>query len=91
MAGKNFKSIGNVIYLIMGAFAIFLGVVDLVSKAFLEAGLPFSWGVLIIFLRFKERLESKLGSKKIKGIHFLLMMIVVAATLVELVYRLRKL
>jgi len=91
MAEKGLKKIGSVIYLVTGIIAILLGAVDLVAKVFLEAALPFSWGLLFVFLGFKERLDSKGGSKHIKAIHFLLLMIVIVATLAVLVYRLEKL
>jgi uncharacterized membrane protein len=91
MVEKGRKKIGSIIYLITGAVAIVLGAVDLVAKELVEAALPFSWGVLFVFLAFKERLDSKGGSKSIKVIHFLLLMIVIIATLAVLVYRLKKL
>jgi hypothetical protein len=91
MVEKSRKKIGSVIYLITGAVAILLGAVDLVAKAFLEATLPFSWGVLFTFLGFKDRLDSKFSSKRIKSIHFLLLLLVIVATLAALVYRLKKL
>jgi uncharacterized membrane protein len=91
MAEKGRKKIGSIIYLITGAVAILLGAVDLVAKVFLEAALPFSWGLLFVFLGLRERLDSRGSSKAIKAIHFLLLIIVILATLAVLVYRLKKL
>lgn len=91
MVEKGRKKIGSIIYLITGAVAILLGAVDLVAREFLEAALPSSWGVLFVFLGFKERLDSKSGSKHIKAIHFLLLIIVIGVTLAVLIYRLKKL
>jgi hypothetical protein len=91
MAEKGRNKIGSIIYLVTGIIAIILGAVDSVAKAFLEATLPFSWGVLFTFLGFKDRLDSKFSPKRIKNIHFLLLILVIVATLAALVYRLKKL
>jgi uncharacterized membrane protein len=91
MAEKGRNKIGSIIYLVTGIIAIILGAVDSVAKAFLEATLPFSCGILFTFLGFKDRLDSKLSPKRIKNIHFLLLLLVIVATLAALVFRLRKL
>jgi hypothetical protein len=91
MVEKGRNKIGSIIYLVTGIIAIILGVVDSVAKAFLEATLPFSWGFLFTFLGFKDRLDSKFSPKRIKNIHFLLLILVIVATLAALVYRLKKL
>jgi hypothetical protein len=91
MVDKGRNKIGSIIYLVTGVIAIILGTVDSAAKAFLEATLPFSWGFLFTFLGLKDRLDSKLGPKRIKNIHFLLLLLVIVATLAALVFRLRKL
>ncbi len=88
MVENSMKKIGIITYSVMGLIAIILGSVDLVVRSWFDAALGFSWGLLFVFLGFKEGVELKKTSKPIRSIHFVLLIIVIVATLSKLIYRL---
>jgi len=91
MGNENSKKKLNVIYLILGIFGLVIAIFDSVVKNYFDAVISTGWGALIIFIGLKTWLESKLSSKSVKIIHYILLVIVIIASIAKLIYRLNTL
>ena len=91
MSNENSKKKVNVTYLILGIFALIIAIFDLLVKNYYDTIISTSWGALIIFLGLKAWLEANLSSKSVKTIHYILLVIIIIASIVKVIYRLKTL
>lgn len=91
MDSKNSKKRINVIYIIFGTILLLIALASVVLAIYLDAVLTFFWGTLFIFLGIKECLESKLSSKLLTVIHYVLLIIIIIVSFAKLIARLRAL
>jgi len=91
LKSENSKKGMNVVYIFFGTLLLLIALASLALQIYLDGVLTFFWGALFIFLRLREWLESKVGSKSLKTVHYVLLIIVVAVSFTKLIYRLKTL
>ena len=89
MSNENPKKNVKIVYLIVGLIAVVIAIFDLTVKNYYDTALSFSLGILFIFIGSKTSWESKLSSKSVNIIHYILLVIVIVTSIAKLVYRLK--
>jgi len=89
MSNENPKKNVKIIYLIVGLIAVVIAIFDLTVKNYYDTALSFSLGILFIFIGSKTSWRSKLSSKSVNIIHYILLVIVIVTSIAKLVYRLK--
>ncbi len=88
---KKSKENIRIIYIFLGVTALVIGVFDLQVKNYFDVALSISWGALFIFLGIKGLLDSKLNTKSVKIIHFIILLMIILSSFYKLFYRLNNL
>jgi apolipoprotein N-acyltransferase len=91
MSEKKPKENIKTIYIILGIIALVIAIFDSLVKSYFDMALSVSWGIFFIFLGMRGWLDSRLSTKSVKIIHFILLVIIIMASFSKLFYRLKNL
>jgi heme O synthase-like polyprenyltransferase len=88
---KKSKENIKIIYILLGVTALVIAIFDLQVKNYFDVALSISWGALFIFIGIRGLLDSKLNTKSVKIIHFIILLMIILSSFYKLFYRLKHL